>query len=65
MLRLKATYINNRTLKICKHTCKIYGAALLVSAFSLISWDALSTDGKGASVKISFTTLNRITSPKI
>lgn len=48
-----------------KYTCKIYGTTLLASDFSLMSRGALGTDGKGASVKISFTTLNRITSSEI
>lgn len=51
------------TLKIRKHTCKTYGATLLVSSISPIS--RLTMDGKGASVKISSTTLNRIRSPKV
>lgn len=54
----------NIILKICKHTCKIYGATLLVSGISLTS-RVLTVDGKGVSAKISSTTLNRIASPKI
>ena len=55
----------------------MYGATLLVSGFpstsrdvlgkvdALGALDALGSGGKGVSVKISFTTLNRISSPEI
>lgn len=55
-------WLNN---KINVLTCKTYGATLLVSCFSPMSWDALCAKGKGVSVKISFTTLNLIISPEI